>query len=87
MSGYEHLNGRTVQILADGCVQPDKVVASGSFTLDLDAWVVLAGLGYRSYIQTMNIEEGAMNGTAVGKKKRNFEDFTLRFSISTHSLT
>lgn len=77
MSGYEHLNGRTVQILADGCVQPDKKVVSGSFTLDLDAWVVLAGLGYRSYIQTMNIEEGAMNGTAVGKKKR-INDMAVR---------
>lgn len=70
MSGFEHLNGRTIQILADGCIQADKVVSSGSFTLDLDAWVVLAGLGYTSFMTTMNIEDGAMNGTAVGKRKR-----------------
>lgn len=77
MSGYEHLNGRTIQILADGCVQPDKTVVNGAFTLDLDSWIVLAGLGYRSYITTMNIEDGAMNGTAVGKKKR-INDMAVR---------
>lgn len=70
MSGFNYLEGKTVQILADGCVQPEKVVLSGSFELELDAWVILAGLGYQSYMQTMNIEEGAMNGTSVGKKKR-----------------
>ena len=70
LSGFEHIENRTVQILADGAVQTDKVVAGGSFTLDLDSWVVLAGLGYRSYFTTMNIEEGAMNGTAVAKRKR-----------------
>lgn len=70
MSGFEHLNGRTIQIFADGCIQSEKEVLNGSFTLDLDAWVVLAGLGYTSHMTTMNIEEGAMNGTAVGKRKR-----------------
>lgn len=70
MSGFDYLNGKTVQILADGCIQQEKTVLSGSFTLDLDAWVVLVGLGYTSFMTTMNIEEGAMNGTAVGKRKR-----------------
>lgn len=70
MSGFNHLEGRQVQILADGCVQAEKVVSGGAFSLDLDAWVVLAGIGYQSFMRTMNIEEGSMNGTAVGKRKR-----------------
>lgn len=70
MSGYHHLEGRTIQIFADGCVQNDRVVTGGAFELDLDSWIVLAGLPYTSYITTMNLEDGSQNGTAVGKRKR-----------------
>ena len=70
IAGMEHLEGREVQILADGAVQSPKTVENGGFTLDLDAFYIIAGLGYQTYIKTMPLEAGSENGTAVGKRKR-----------------
>lgn len=70
ISGLEHLEGQRVQILADGAVQSPKIVNNGSIILDLDAFYIIAGLGYVSYISTMPFEAGSQNGTAVGKRKR-----------------
>ena len=70
IAGMDHLEGKEVQILADGAVQSPKTVNNGGFTLDLDAFYVVAGLGYVSYIKTMPFEAGSQNGTAVGKRKR-----------------
>jgi hypothetical protein len=70
ISGLDHLENETVQILADGAVQTDKVVQEGKVLLELDAWKIVAGLGYTSYITTMPLEAGSQNGTAVGKRKR-----------------
>ena len=73
VSGLSHLEGKDVAILADGAVQPQKTVASGAILLDADAFVVIAGLPYQTIITTMPDENGAQNGTAVGKKKRMHE--------------
>jgi len=73
VSGLDHLEGYEVAILADGAVQPKKTVESGSVILDVDAFVVIAGLPYQTIIATMPDESGAQNGTAVGKKKRMHE--------------
>lgn len=71
VSNLGHLVGETVQILADGAVQSPKTVsANGSILLELDAFYVISGLKYRSYIRLMPFEAGSQNGTAVGKKKR-----------------
>jgi hypothetical protein len=68
--GLEHLEGQTVSVLADGAAHPDRVVSSGSITLNGSYNVVHAGLPYTSTLQTMRIEAGAKDGTAQGKKKR-----------------
>lgn len=70
ISNLNHLEGETVQILADGAVQTEKQVENGGILLELDAWKVIAGLGYQSYIKTMPLEAGSQNGTAIGKRKR-----------------
>jgi hypothetical protein len=70
ISGLDHLEGETVQVLADGATHPDRVVASGAITLNRSASVVHVGLGYQSDIATLNIEAGAQDGTAQGKIKR-----------------
>lgn len=70
ISGLNHLEGKAVQILADGAVQSEKTVTNGSIRLELDAFYIIAGLGYKSYIKTMPFEAGSQNGTAVGKRKR-----------------
>ena len=68
--GLGHLEGQTVSVLADGAAHPDRVVSSGSITLNGAYGVVHAGLPYTSTLQTMRIEAGAKDGTAQGKKKR-----------------
>ena len=70
MTGLEHLEGETVSILADGATHLDKVVSSGSVTLDRAATSVHIGLQYSATLQTMRLDAGAADGTAQGKTKR-----------------
>jgi hypothetical protein len=69
LGGLDHLEGKTVQILADGGVHPERVVTGGAVALDWAATKVHAGLGYLSKLKPMRIEAGAGEGTAQGKKK------------------
>lgn len=70
ISGLNHLEGKTVAILADGAEHPDRIVTNGSITLSYPASTVQVGLRYHSIVRTMRIEAGAANGTAQGKTKR-----------------
>jgi hypothetical protein len=70
ITGLEHLEGQTVQILADGSTHPDKIVSSGAITLDRSSKKVKVGLAYNSILQTMRIEGGSAEGTGQGKIKR-----------------
>ena len=69
VSNLDHLDGREVQVYADTVEQESKTVIDGSITID-DAFIVVVGLPYTSYITTMPMEAGSQNGTAVGKRKR-----------------
>jgi hypothetical protein len=70
ITGLDHLEGQTVQILADGSTHADKIVSSGGITLDRSSKKVKVGLGYNSVLQTMRIEGGSAEGTGQGKVKR-----------------
>jgi len=71
MSGLSHLNGRTVDVLANGAVETPKTVASGSITLDKARTTVLAGLPFTSTLQPMTIDINNMaDGTSRGRFKR-----------------
>ncbi|MGL4265205.1 MAG: hypothetical protein ACRCTX_26575 [Afipia sp.] len=48
-----HLEGKTVSILADGAVHPQRVVTSGAITLDQAASVVHVGLPITADLQTL----------------------------------
>lgn len=73
MYGANHLAGETIQVVADGRVHPDKLVAAdGTFTLDYAASVVTYGLGYVSKMKTVDIEIVSNLGTTQGKKKKIF---------------
>lgn len=74
-----HLEGETVQVLGDGCVQPTQVVSGGKITLAQPAATIAVGLQYNSDLQTVRYEAGAANGTALGKKRR-----THRLGILLH---
>lgn len=71
LTGFEHLAGETVAILADGAVQPERLVKEdGSIRLDRPAGIVHAGLSYPSVLQSMRVEAGSERGTAQTKRKR-----------------
>lgn len=55
ISGLDHLEGKTVSILADGAVHPQRVVTGGSITLDIEASKVQIGLPIEADLQTLPI--------------------------------
>ena len=78
ITGLNHLEGETVQILADGSAHADKTVSGGSITLDRSATKVHIGLGFTSFVKTLRLEGGANDGTSQGKIKR-IHGVTARF--------
>lgn len=71
IGGLDHLIGEEVTILADGATHPSRVVApDGTITLERPVAWAHVGLGYTSLLSTMDIEGGAMDGAAQGKRKR-----------------
>ena len=53
ISGLSWLEGKTVSILADGAVHPQRVVTSGTVNLEVAANIVTIGLPYQSDLQTL----------------------------------
>lgn len=79
ISGLDHLEGETVDILADGAVQPSKEVTGGEVTLSVKATTVHLGYGYVSDGKMLRLNAGAADGTAIGKTQR-----THRVGIMLH---
>lgn len=69
-SGLDHLEGKTVAILADGNVHPRQTVTDGSITLGNAARKVHIGLGYTCDLQTLNIDFPTKTGTIQTRYKR-----------------
>jgi hypothetical protein len=53
ISGLAHLEGKTVSILADGAVHPQRVVTDGAITLDVEASTIHIGLPIIADMQTL----------------------------------
>jgi len=53
ISGLDHLEGKTVSILADGAVHPRRTVSGGAITLDIEASKVHVGLPIEADAQTL----------------------------------
>lgn len=53
VTGLNHLEGKTVSILADGAVQPQQVVTGGKVALQQAASIVAAGLPITADMQTL----------------------------------
>lgn len=70
ITGLDHLEGETVNVLTDGAVHPSRTVVSGSITLQQESSVVNIGLPITAKIRTMPIEAGARDGIAQGKTMR-----------------
>jgi hypothetical protein len=65
-TGLAHLNGKSVDIVADGCVMPRQVVAAGQITLTRNAKSVAIGLPYTSKIKLLPPEVSGQLGSAQG---------------------
>ena len=78
ITSLNHLEGETVQILADGSAHADKTVTDGKITLDRAAGKVHIGYGYNSLVETLRLEAGADDGISQGKVKR-IHGVTVRF--------
>lgn len=68
--GLHHLEGKEVQLLANGMVLPPRVVQNGAVTLDFPASVVHVGLGYTSDIIPMMTEPVEFQGKSLGMARR-----------------
>lgn len=71
ISSLDHLEGKTVAVLADGGTdKPNKTVASGAITLANDYFVVRVGLPYDQILNLLPKELGSQRGTSQGKRQR-----------------
>lgn len=68
LSGLAHLEGKTVSIFADGDVHPQRVVTSGSITLQSPAAVAHVGLPYTAELETLDIDN-PQGETVLDKRK------------------
>ncbi|MER8793968.1 hypothetical protein NKH75_07135 [Mesorhizobium sp. M0984] len=72
VSGLDHLNGETVDALADGKVYKGLVVAAGAVSLPGGAtaakWSV--GLPYEAGADTLELDVGGKDGSIVGRRKK-----------------
>jgi len=69
ISGLTWLEGKTVSILADGAVQPQKVVTSGTITIDRASSIVHIGLPITADLQSLPLAMGIDNGMGQGRYK------------------
>lgn len=69
ITGLDNLEGRTVSVVVDGAIHPDRTVSSNQITLAEEASVVHVGLGFTGTLETMDLEGGGIAGTAQTKKK------------------
>lgn len=81
ISGLWHLEGRTVQILADGATHPNRQVTNGAIVLEAEASVVHIGLAYVSDLQTLPL---LLEMAAVGDgNRKNVNSVRMRVTQSS----
>lgn len=84
LSGLTHLEGKTVDILADGAVLPPQVVTSGAVTLETAASKVHIGLGFTSDLRTLPLAIESRTIGAMGQGlMKNINKVHLRVSQSS----
>ena len=70
VDGLDHLEGKTVQVLADGAVAPSQVVASGQITLTKAVNTAMVGLQFIPKMTTLPLESGSPTGSSLAYLKR-----------------
>lgn len=67
VTGLEHLEGQTVQVVADGAQFRDNVVVNGQITLELEATTVNVGLHYGGRLTPHALAIAGADGSMMGK--------------------
>jgi hypothetical protein len=80
--GLSHLEGREVDVVADGAVMQRQTVAGGQITLSRPAKAVQIGLPFETTIETLTPEIAGGTGSAQGNSMR-ISEVTLRFVETT----
>lgn len=78
ISGLGFLEGKTVNILADGAVHPQRVVTGGQITLDEPASKVHVGLPIEADIQTLPLSIALRDGSFGQGRYKNVNKVWLR---------
>jgi hypothetical protein len=78
LSGLAHLEGKTVAILADGAVHPQRIVVDGTVTLDHPASVVHIGLPITAELQTLPMALALKDGSYAQGRVKNVSRVWLR---------
>lgn len=69
ITGLEHLEGQTVQVLADGAVRTSRQVSGGTVTLNRSAAIIVLGLTYRAILSPIRYDVQGMGGGVIKYKK------------------
>ncbi len=69
-SGLDHLEGRTVKVLADDALRPETIVTEGAVQLDEPASTVEIGLPFTHIIEPLPPAAGGTTGAQPGSKVR-----------------
>lgn len=72
ITGLDHLEGETVNVITDGAPHPNRTVSSGAISLDAQASVVHVGFKYQGLLKSMNLEVGGVNGPSQTKYKNQY---------------
>ena len=70
VTGLEHLEGKTVSILADGFVMPQQRVVNGRISLGHKFHKIAVGLPLEAELKTLPLELQLQNGTTLSQRKR-----------------
>lgn len=76
--GLAHLEGKTLDIVADGVVMQQQTVTGGQITLPRKVFSIQAGLPFKTRIKTLTPEVQGGTGSAQGNSMR-VSEITLRF--------
>lgn len=72
-SGLGHLEGETVDVVADGVVMAQATVTGGEITIARDAFEIEIGLHYKTRIELLTPEAQTGTGSAQGNSMRTHE--------------
>ena len=76
--GLAHLEGKMVDIVADGVVMQQQVVTGGQVTIPRKAFATSIGLNFKTRIKTLTPEAQGNTGSSQGNSMR-IGEVTLRF--------